>query len=295
MTGFASLLRNRQAVIGMVMIGAVVFCALFAPWLAPNDPQKIDLSKSFMKSSWEFPLGTDPLGQCVLSRLLFGARYSLLLAGVVLFLTGFISIALGTLSAYYGGVVDRVITALCDVFMAFPPLVFILAFVGALGPGMVNLMASMVLAMWVWYARIVRGQALVEKNKNYILLAKVAGLSDFRIIVKHLLPNIMPALIVFYTLGVGEMIFMISGFSFLGLGVEAGLPEWGSMLNEAKRNIYTQPYFMFYPGLCILFTVCGFNLFGEALRDILSPEEAREGKQIGKRGVEGKKFMCWFK
>ena len=272
MTGFWNVLSNKQAVFGMTMVAAIIICAVFAPLLAPNDPMKVDIAKRFVKASAEFPLGTDQLGRCILSRLLFGARYSLGIAGTILLLTSLISIITGMIAAYYGGISDRIFLGICDLLMAFPTLVFVLVLVSVLGLGLVNLMFSMVFANWVWYARIVRSHVLMERNKNYVMAAKAAGSSDSVIMIKHILPNIAPALIVFFSLGVAHNVLMVSGFSFLGLGVEAELPEWGSMLSNAKNMIYTQPHLMFYPGMCIFFTVCSFNILGEALRDIVSPD-----------------------
>lgn len=273
MSGFKKIMNNKQAVAGMVMLGVIIICAVFAPLIAPNDPTKTEISQRFVKVSAQFPLGTDQLGRCVLSRLIFGARYSLGIAGVVLLLTAMLSITVGTVSAYYGGKADRFLMGVCNIFMAFPPLVYMLIFAGVLGPGLKNLIVSLVMVGWVWYARVVRTHVLKEKNKNYVTAAKIAGSSDCKIIFIHILPNVAPALAVFFSMGIAENVLMISGFSFLGLGVEAALPEWGTMLSNAKNIIYTQPQFMFYPGICIFFTVCSFNIFGEALRDILSSDE----------------------
>lgn len=264
--------KNKQAVIGLAMIAITVLLALFAPIISANDPMKVDVVMKFQEASRDYPLGTDQLGRCVYSRLIYGARYSLGIAVPTLLIIVAASIVFAASAAYMGGVADRILALICDLLMAFPPLAVTLVLVGALGQGILNLAAAMIFSMWVWYARIVRSYVLMEKNKGYVTAARIAGSTDMKIIFKHIVPNILPSLIVFFSIGIGSMILMISSFSFLGFGVEAGAPEWGSMLSNAKQYIYSRPYMIVYPGVFIFFTVAGFNLFGEALRDIISPE-----------------------
>ena len=264
--------KNKQAVIGLVMIVIVIFTAILAPIIATNDPIKVDVTKKFQGVSSNYPLGTDQLGRCVFSRLVYGARYSLGIAAPTLLIIAILSIVLGTSAAYAGGKFDRIFILISDMVMAFPPLVIVLALVGSLGQGILNRAFAMIFSVWVWYAKVVRSYVLIEKNKDYVTAAIIAGSTDVDIILKHIIPNILPSLIVFFSTGVAGMILMISGFSFLGLGIEAGTPEWGAMLSGAKQYIYSRPYMIAYPGICILFTASGFNLFGEALRDIISPE-----------------------
>ena len=266
------IIKNKQALIGLIIIVIIINIAIFAPIIATNDPMNIDIMNKFHDSSINYPLGTDQLGRCVYSRLIYGARYSIGIAVPILSVIAVISIIVGTGITYIGGIADRIFVGVCDVLMAFPPLVILFALVGTLGQGVVNLIFSMILSMLAWYAKIVRSYVLIEKNKDYITAAKLSGATEVRIIVKYIIPNILPFLIVFFSTGIGSMILMISGFSFLGVGVEVGVPEWGSMLSGAKQYIYTRPYMIVYPGMCIVFTVAGFNLFGEALRDITSIE-----------------------
>lgn len=289
------LCKSRQAVIGITMIAVVVLLAVFAPLLAPNDPNRVNISKRFAEPGGEFPLGADHLGRCELSRLIFGARTSLGIASAILVLIAAVSIVLGMLFSYYGGIADRIFSGICDVLMAFPPMVFILAFAGAMGPGVRNIIISVVLANWVWYARVVRSYVMLEKNKEYILSARAAGSSDFRIMARHIMPNIMPPLLVFFSLGIGDSVLMISGFSFLGIGVDPSVAEWGTMISNARSVIYTQPQLMFYPGLCIFFTICGFNIFGEALRDVLSLEELGGEFEYGKTRFKCQRLINWIK
>lgn len=267
------ILKNPRAMIGIIIISTLAVLAIFAPIIAPNNPQEIDILTKFAQPSDKYPLGTDELGRCVLSRLIYGTRYSIGVAIPIVLVVGLISVVLGTLAAYYGGIVDRVFVVLMDIVMAFPPLVIILALIGSLGQSLTNLFLSMIIALWTWYGKIVRSYVLQEKKKDYITAAKISESSDFKILVKHIIPNVIPILLVNFTIGIGSVIVMISGFSYLGLGVGAGVPEWGAMLSNAKQYFYSNPQFIIYPGVCILITVTGFNLLGEAIRDIITPEE----------------------
>ncbi len=270
------MMHHNQALAGLTLILFVMAVAIFAPSLAPNDPNQIDVLKKFLPASAQYPLGTDQLGRCILSRLLIGARYSLGIAGPTLLIIGVIGIAFGTAAAYIGGRFERAFLVICDIFMAFPPMALVLSLVGALGQGIGNILIAVVMSMWVWFAKVVRTYAEIEKNKNYVTASRIAGCSGMQIIVRHIIPNILPQCIVYLSTGIASLILMVSSFSFLGLGFEAGTPEWGAMLSEAKSNFYSHPTLVLYPGLCILLATAGFNLFGEALRDIISPEEASE-------------------
>ena len=271
-----ALLKNKQALIGLALILFVSTIAVFAPLIAPNAPNKIDVLSKFLPASPEYPLGTDQLGRCVLSRLIYGARYSLGVAVPTLLALGAIGLALGTMAAYIGGRFERVFLAICDIFMAFPPLIVVLSLVGALGQGIGIIVAAVIFSMWVWYAKIIRTYAGIEKAKDYIMASKIAGCSGPRIVLHHIIPNILPQCIVLMSTGIASFVLMVSGFSFLGLGFEAGTPEWGAMLNQARSSFYSHPSLVLYPGVCILITAAGFNLFGEALRDIISPGEVSE-------------------
>jgi ABC-type dipeptide/oligopeptide/nickel transport system permease subunit len=266
-------LHNKQAVLGLFIILVFAIIAIFAPVLAPHDPGAANVLIKFQAPSLEYPLGTDELGRCILSRLLYGTRYSLGIAVPIVLIIFCVSLVLGTLSAYYGGIVDCVFIVLCDIVMAFPPIVIILALIGGLGQSLINLFIALVLTMWAWYSKIVRSYVLQEKNKDYITAAKVYESSDSKIMLRHIIPNIIPILLVNFTISIGGVVIMISGFSYLGLGVGTGVPEWGSMLSNAKQYIYSYPQFILYPGVCILLCVAGFNLLGEALRDIVMPED----------------------
>lgn len=265
--------KSKQAMSGLIIILLLFLLALCAPVFAPNDPEAIDVTLKFEDPSPQYPLGTDEMGRCILSRLIYGARYSIGIAVPVVTIIFGISLFLGTLSAYCGGLLDRIFVIICDIVMAFPPVVIILALIGAMGQSLMNLFLALLLTLWAWYSKIVRSYVLLEKNKDYIAAARVCESSHAKIILKHIIPNIIPILLVSFTTCIGEVIVMISGFSYLGLGVGAGVPEWGSMLSNAKQYLFSHPEFILYPGLCILLCVIGFNLFGEALREIVNPEE----------------------
>lgn len=267
------LLKNPQALIGLILIMLVLIAALAAPLLAPNDPNQVDNAKKYLEPCAEYPLGCDALGRCELSRLLYGARYSISISLPVLVLLAVIGLALGTLSACAGERAGRVMTALCDTFISFPVLIIAVAVIGILGNGLQNLVIAIVIAMWAWFTRMVRAYAVSEMGKDYIVSARIAGCSTANLITKHLIPNIMPQFFVYLTTGVASSILLVSSFAFLGLGLPTGTSEWGAMLNDARACIYSHPELLIYPGICIMLTAAGFNLFGEALRDILTPEE----------------------
>ncbi|AOY74926.1 nickel ABC transporter permease subunit NikC [Clostridium formicaceticum] len=261
--------KNKMVIISIFIIGMMVIFSFLAPILSPNDPNEVDLTNKLLEPSKSFPLGTDHLGRCILSRLLYGTKVSLGTAVITMVITIIISVMVGTFSGYKGGYIDSIIMRLCDMILAFPSLVLTLVIIGMLGPGLKNLMIAMIAVQWVWYARMIRGMVLSFKEKNFILSAKVSGSSDFKIIFEHILPNVLPQIIVLATLDLGKVILHISGFSFLGLGVQPPDPEWGAMLNDGRQFIRSNPSLMMYPGMMILMTVISFNLIGDALRDVL--------------------------
>lgn len=265
--------KNPQAVIGLIFISIVILMAVCASIIAPNNPELVDISMKFQKPNSQYPFGTDQLGRCVFSRLVYGAKYSLGIAIPVMLSTMIISVFIGTISSYIGGKLDMFFSVIFDIFMAFPPIVVALSLVGSLGQEIKNIVIALIFSTWVWSAKVVRSCILEEKNKEYIISAKVVGASDIDIILKHIIPNIFPTLLVYFSNGIASVVLMISGFSFLGIGIEAGLPEWGAMLNNGRAFLYSHPELIYYPGICIFFTATGFTLFAEALRDIISPEE----------------------
>jgi len=241
--------------------------AIFAPWLAPNDPTAVNLVYKLQPPSWEFPLGTDHLGRCNLSRLLYGGRISLGFAMLIFISSLTIGLIIGTFSGYKGGWVDQVLMRFCDGVMAFPSLILILGLVGIFGPGLSQVILALMLVQWVYYARMFRGMVLSLKEQNFIAAAKISGSSQWKIIKRHIIPNVLPPLVVMGTLEMGWAIMDISAMSFLGLGVQPPTPEWGAMIHEGKSYIRSNPTLMIYPGLMIMFVIVTFNLLGEALSE----------------------------
>lgn len=256
-----------------MIISVVLIAAILAPVFAPNDPEKIDIMLKFGAANAWYPMGNDALGRCVLSRLLYGARYSMGVSLPILFLLSVIGLILGTLSVCSGKRVNAALDFICDVFISLPQLAVGIAIIGMLGNGFENIAIAIIAGMWAWFTRMVRAYAQVEMGKNYILAARISGCGTMKLVFRHLIPNIAPQFVVFISTSIATTILMISTFAFLGLGLPAGTSEWGAMLKDASACIYNHPEMLVYPGVCILVTAGGFNLFGEALRDILMSGE----------------------
>ncbi|MCR5388295.1 MAG: ABC transporter permease subunit [Lachnospiraceae bacterium] len=267
------ILKNPQAVIGLILVILILFVALFAPAIAPNDPEQVDIMLKFGSPSSQYPFGNDALGRCIFSRLLYGARYSMAVSLPILILLSAIGMFLGTLSVCAGRKLNAVLDYICDTFIALPQLVVGIAIIGMLGTGFKNIIITIIISMWAWFTKMVRAYSQVEMSKDYILAARISGCGMLKLIFKHLIPNIMPQFLVFFSTGIATSILMVSTFAFLGLGLPAGTPEWGAMLKDASTHIYNHPEMLVYPGVCILVTSAGFVLFGEAVRDILMSGE----------------------
>ncbi|MBV1770172.1 MAG: ABC transporter permease subunit, partial [Candidatus Desulforudis sp.] len=224
-------------------------------------------------SSALFPLGTDHLGRCILSRLIYGTQVSLPIAGLTLAVIILIGIPIGILSGYCGGRVDNIIMRVVDVLLAFPSLVLALVIAGMLGPGLINVLIALASVWWVEYARFVRAIVLSVKAKEFVLAARASGTSDVGIMTRHILPDVLSPVIVLATLDMGKLILVISGLSFLGLGAQPPAPEWGAMLNDGRPYLQVAPQLMLYPGLAIMTVVLAFNLLGDGLRDALDPRD----------------------
>lgn len=262
--------HNKGMLFGLGLITIIVLCTLFADLLSPNDPMKIDMTQRFAKPSQGLPLGADAYGRCIFSRLLHGARYSLGLAFLIMSGIVITTIPAGMAAAYKGGIIERIFLWLCDISMSLPPTVLVLAVMGVMGNGIVNLVFSTMASYWGWYGRMVRSYTQTELSKGYVPYAITAGASGFWVLFRQVLPNIFPGLIILFALGIGDTILMISGYSFLGIGIPSGLPEWGAMLSDAKSVLLQTPQYAIYPGVCVLLAVCAFNLFGEGLRKTLA-------------------------
>ncbi|MFD6441261.1 nickel transporter permease [Peribacillus sp. NPDC060186] len=263
------LMTHKLMMISIMIISFLTVLALFAPFLAPNDPNLIDIVQKLQGPSSQFPLGTDHLGRCILSRLIYGTRTSLGTAFLVIVLMMIISIPLGIYAGFIGGKVDYLFMRMCDILMAFPSFLLSLALIGILGPSLGNLILAMVLVQWVSYARVIRGMVLSVKEQNFVLAAKICGTPRRVIVIKHILPAIISQVVVLIFMDIGGVILAISGLSFLGLGIQPPEAEWGMMINDSKPFFRETPSLMLYPGLMIFIVVFAFNLFGEALREAL--------------------------
>ena len=265
------LARDRAAVVGLVIIVLLAALALAAPLIAPHDPATQHLHERLAAPNLTFPLGTDNLGRCLLSRLLYGARVSLTAATAASVLVLLIGVSAGAIAGYAGGWVDMAIMRLVDLLLAFPLLVLALAITGFIGVGMGSVLVGVVSVWWASYARIVRGLVLSLRERPFVEAARAMGASPARIVIRHLLPNVLPPIIVLATLEMGSLLLVISGLNFLGLGVQPPTPEWGAMLNDGRPFLRSAPQLMIYPGLAISLAVMGFNLLGDGLRDRLDP------------------------
>lgn len=269
-------IKNRNVLIGLSIIFFLIFIAVFAPQIAPHDPEKANPKIRLEPPSKEYPFGTDHLGRCILSRIIFGARISLLIGLIVISGSLLIGIVLGTISGYFGGFADNAIMRLVDGFLAVPSMFLAIALAGTLGPGFFNMAIALIAVEWTSYARVVRGSILSVKEKEFVEAARGLGEGDFYIMFRHILPNIISPLIVIATLGIGYAILAAAGLSFLGFGVQPPTPEWGSMLDDGRLFMRKAPYIMIFPGLAIMITVLAFNFLGDGLRDEMDPRFRKE-------------------
>ncbi|MDX1435818.1 MAG: ABC transporter permease [Anaerolineales bacterium] len=263
--------RNRGAVVGLMIVLAIALAAAFAPVIAPHDPDQQFASDRLAPPSAEFPLGTDNLGRDILSRLLYGARPSVGSAALATVVILFIGIIVGLWAGYVGGYWDGFSMRVVDVFLAFPALILALAIVGVLGPGLDRMLLAIILVVWAYYARLVRGIVLELRERPYVRAAIALGGRRMYIMRRHILPNIISPVIVLASLQMGFLILTTAGLSFLGLGIQPPNAEWGAMLNDGRNFFLYAPQLMIYPGIMISLTVLGFNLLGDGLRDVLDP------------------------
>lgn len=268
-------LENKIALGCTVFILIIALIGIFAPLIAPNDPYANNILNKFASISKEYPLGTDQLGRCILSRMIYGIRYTLFLSLLTMLGTIALGTLMGILAGYFKGAVDEIIMRIVDVMLSFPSQIMILAVVALLGVDIANVIIANVFIKWAWYSRMIRTNVLKYREKNFVLFSKTIGSSSRFILFNHMIPSISSEMIVLATLDTGWAILNISTLSFLGLGVQAPIPEWGAMLNDAKNVMTTNPKQMIVPGVAIVFLVASFNLLGDALRDVLDPKESR--------------------
>jgi peptide/nickel transport system permease protein len=267
--------HHAPAIVGGWLVGLVVFVALAAPWLAPADPGRQMLERRLEAPSWRHPLGLDELGRDVLSRLLYGARVSVGVGLAVVVLAGSVGTAIGTFAGYLGGRADAWLMRITDVFFAFPGILLAIAMVAVLGPALEHVVIALTFIGWVGYARLVRGQVLQVKEQEFVLAARASGLPGALIVWRHILPNVLPALLVQASLGMAGAILAEAGLSFLGLGIQPPTPSWGAMINAGRSHLLEAPHLTVFPGVAILLTVMGLNFLGDGLIAGLDPRCSR--------------------
>ena len=263
--------RNRLAMSGLILVAGMFVVSLAAPWLAPYDPNFIDLKQVLMAPSSQHWLGTDTLGRDVLSRIIYGAQVSLKVGFVAVGLATLIGLLIGALAGYYGHWVDNILMRLVDLMLCFPVFFLILAVIAVLGPSIWNIMAIIGLTSWMGVARLVRAEFLSLREREFIVAARALGASDSRLIWRHLLPNALTPVMVSATLMIAGAILTESALSFLGLGVQPPTPSWGNILTEGQANIEIAWWLSVFPGLAILVTVMSYNLLGEGIREAIDP------------------------
>ena len=266
-------LHNKTAVGTVTIVLIVAFMGLFAPFIAPHDPYATTILNKFAHFSKEYPLGTDNLGRCILSRMIYGIRPTLGLAVLTMLGTIGLGALMGLLAGYFRGITEELIMRIVDVMLSFPSQIMVFAVVALLGINVQNVILANVFIKWAWYARMIRTGVMQYRDMNFVQFSRCVGMPERFILFRHLLPSITSDLAVLASLDVGWAIINISTLSFLGLGVQAPVPEWGAMLNEAKDVLTRNPIQMLAPGVALVSLVCCFNLMGDALRDVLDPKE----------------------
>ncbi len=264
--------RNKVAMIGLIMVVIFIAVAVFAPLIAPYDPNEIDLFSVLKEPSLTHWLGTDYYGRDLFSRIVFGSRISLSVGIIVQVISLTIGTIMGSLAGYYGGKVDMFIMRIVDIVMSFPSLLFTIAIMVALGPSLYNVFIALGVVWWTRTARIVRSEFMRNRERDYVDAARALGNNDFKIMYKHILPNCMAPIIISFTMGIATSIMSEASLSFLGLGAQEPTPSWGSIINNGLQYLRVAPWYSLFPGLAIAYTVLGFNLLGDGLRDALDPK-----------------------
>jgi peptide/nickel transport system permease protein len=269
--------HNPLAAIGLVFVAFFVICALFAPWIAPQDPAHINLATRLAPPSLLQICGSDELGRDILSRLIYGSRISMLVGSCVVATSLGVGLIIGSISGYYGGPLDRFVNVIVmNAFLSLPGILIAIAFVAFRGPGIFNLVFALSMTGWVGYARLVRAQVLAAREKEYVEAARALGATDARILVRHILPNIIQPVIVQAAIGMAGAILAEATMSFLGLGVPPPTASWGTMLNDGRGHLFDAPHLVIFPAIAVMLAVLSFNFIGDALRDLLDPRSRIE-------------------
>ena len=279
----SAFLLSKIATFGALIFVLFLLITILAPVLAPHDPALQDLKRRLAPpvglgmegASWEHPLGNDNLGRDILSRLLVGSRVSFVVGVTTILLSASVGSLIGAVSGFYRGPLDNIVMRFVDIWMAFPGLLLAIAFGAALGPGLVNLILALSLTNWVVYCRVVRAEVLSIRERDYVMAAQIVGASDLRIILRHVLPNIMAPILVISTLRMGTVIISEASLNFLGIGVQSSMPTWGGMLSDGREFMRNAWWLATFPGIAISTVVLGVNLLGDGLRDALDPRLRR--------------------
>lgn len=264
--------KDKWAAMSLFVVASVLVAGIFAPLLAPHSPEEVHMELRYAAPSWGYWLGNDQLGRCVLSRILYGIRPSVLWVLAALAVTVGIGTILGFVAGYFRGTTDAVLMRICDGMLSFPGYVMTLAIIGVLGVGLENILIAFALMKWAWFARIIRTSVMQYADADYVKFAKTLGVGNIRIMAKHIVPVALPDIAVVSSSSFGSMILQISGFSFLGLGVQAPDAEWGMMLNEARSVMFSRPELMLGPGIAIIVVVSAVNFLSDALQVALDPK-----------------------
>ncbi len=260
-----------------MLVAVFALSALFAPWIAPQDPANINLPARLSVPSAAHWFGTDELGRDILSRIIYGARISLLVGASVVSFSLLIGLIIGCIAGYYGGRVDRFVNVVVmNAFLSFPGILLAIAFVAFLGPGIFNLILALSIGGWVGYARLVRAQVLAAREREFVEAARALGAGDWRILTRHILPNIIQPVIVQAAIGMAGAVLAEATMSFLGLGVPPPAASWGSMLNDGRSHLFEAPHLVLFPAAAVMLAVLSFNFIGDALRDYLDPRSRME-------------------
>lgn len=279
MKALKNLSRDKLASLSLLLIAAIVILGLFAPIFAPHDPNHVDMKLRYAGSSWAYWFGNDHLGRCILSRLIYGIRPSILWVLAALLASVGVGAVVGFVAGYFRGKTDAILMRICDIMLSFPGYVMTLAVVGILGAGLENILIAFVAMKWAWFARVIRTSVQQYAEMDYVKFSKAAGISNRRIIMKHIVPVTFSDIAVIASGSMCSMILQISGLSFLGLGIKAPHAEWGMMLNEAREVMFSHPELMLAPGLAIVIAVSAFNFLADGLQVALDPKRMNSGKQ----------------
>jgi len=264
--------HNPLAAVGVVLVAIFVIFAVFASWIAPQDPAHIELPTRLSSPSTTHWFGTDELGRDILSRVIYGSRISMLVGSSVVAVSLALGLIIGSIAGYYGGRLDRFVNVVVmNAFLSFPGILIAIAFVAFRGPGIFNLVLALSLGGWVGYARLVRAQVLVAREREFVEAARALGATDLRVIVRHILPNIIQPVVVQAAIGMAGAILAEATMSFLGLGVPPPIASWGAMLNDGRAHLFDAPHLVIFPALAVMLAVLSFNFKGDAMRDYLDP------------------------